>query len=141
VVSNHPASKTALRRGYARMIELAQQNKAKRDALAAELLGGLGRPPSAIDRVAAENLASMVVQADRLEAHGKDASELRRQINQAMRTSGFKPAMAEPPKQPSIAELLAARGYAPPSARSGAEAPEQQETETRTSEAASEAAP
>jgi hypothetical protein len=81
------------------MLELAAQAEQERKAPAADILAGLGRPANAIDRVAAENLAALNIRANKLEAAGKDATEVRRQINQALRTTGFRPQKIEPAKQ------------------------------------------
>jgi hypothetical protein len=118
------------------MRQLASQAEAERAALTADILAGLGRTATTIDMIAASNLAALYVRANKLEAAGRDATEIRRQINQALRTTGFRPAKVEPPKQPSIAELLAAKGYAPPVAQSGDNVPEQRDRDVSLSEAA-----
>ena len=108
-----------LARGRARMRELAQQSAAERDKLAAEILAGLGRAPSAIDRIAAANLAALHVRANRIEASGRDASAIRKQIIQATRATGFKPqpaASQKPAPLKAIDDHLArqrAAGVAP----------------------------
>jgi hypothetical protein len=123
-----------LSRGWARQRELARESEAERSALTAAILAGLGRQATTIDMIAASNLAALYVRANKLDAAGRDATEIRRQINQALRTTGFRPAKAEPPKQPSIAEQLAARGYAPPVARTDKAAPETLADETHNTE-------
>jgi hypothetical protein len=87
-----------LARGRKRMRELAQEAQAERESLAAELLAGLGRTPSTVDRIAATNLAALHVRAKRLEAAGRDAVEIRRQITQMIRATGLRPAPVETAK-------------------------------------------
>ena len=67
------------------MLELASGYAKQRRELATALLGDLGREPTARDRVAAVNLASLHVTAERVEKSGRNASALRQQITQAMR--------------------------------------------------------
>lgn len=115
--ADNPANPTPARplRGWARWRELEAERAARRHQIVAELLAELGRAPTQLDQIWAQNLAAMVVRAEQLEARGKDAAELRRLVNQTMRTGGLRPAPVEPQKPLSIAEMLAARGYAPPS--------------------------
>jgi hypothetical protein len=100
-------------RGWSRMRQLRQQEQAQREALAADLLAGLGRPATAFDKVAIGNLASLHVRANRLEANGRDSSDIRRLITRTMRAFGMTlGAPAAPPV--SIEAALKARGHRPP---------------------------
>jgi phosphotransferase system HPr-like phosphotransfer protein len=73
------------------MRELRLEAAAERETLTAEILASLGRPASAIDRIAAANLAARHIRANRIEASGRDASAVRQQITQAVRATGFRP--------------------------------------------------
>jgi hypothetical protein len=108
-------------RGWKRMRQLRQQDQAKRQELVAELLGGLNRKPSAVDKVAADSIAALFIKANRLESQGKDSTEVRRLILQSMRTSGFRPSKAEAPAPLSIQEQLRQRGYTEPDTAGTAE--------------------
>lgn len=102
-----PAPKS---RGWRRYRELKQQDDTDRQAIAAELLAGLGRPSTMADRLAAENIASLAVWARTLERRGafKGATEVRQQITQAARAfPAFKPQPALPPKGDAGAAFLA----------------------------------
>jgi hypothetical protein len=94
--------------GRRRALQLAAEYAAERQALTVDLLAGLGRAPTAVDRIAAENLAAMHVRAHRLEAQGRDATEERRQITQMMRAAGFKPTKAAVQPRLSPSEKFAA---------------------------------
>src|SRR5215831_5977678 len=113
------------RAGRARMKEIAREDAEKRQRLVADLLAGLGRAPTALDKLTIENLAAAHVRADRLRSVGRSDLEERRLIIQQQRALGMKPAPAEPVKRPTLAEMLAARGYTPPVVRSVDGAPEQ----------------
>jgi hypothetical protein len=110
----------------------AWQEEAQRQAIVADILAGLGRPATVVDRIAADNLASFHIKARRLEAQGKSSVEVRRVLNQAMRASGPKPAEPEAPRPMSIQEMLAARGFTPPAAPTASAALEQSGIETST---------
>lgn len=98
-------------RGLVRMRQLASERLAQRQAIAAQILSELGRAPTTLDKIAANNLAALHVRADQLEAMGKNADAVRQQITQAQRASGFKPEpAATKPQRQSIREMLAARG-------------------------------
>jgi len=143
-IATIPAARPQLRRGAARMKELAQESARERIALAADLLADLGRPPTAADRIAVETIAATAIRARQLRAFGRNDAEERRLLAQLIRASGLKPAPIEPPKPPTLAEQLAARGYSPPVARSVDAAPEQRGDATPLSEtrsAPSEAVP
>ncbi|WP_050420312.1 hypothetical protein [Bradyrhizobium tropiciagri] len=84
--------------GLVRMREIAAEDKAKREALAAELLADLGRTPTALDRVSISTLAATVVRADRLRSTGRSDIEERRLIVQLQRGLGLRPAPAGPQK-------------------------------------------
>jgi hypothetical protein len=118
------------------MRELRAEAAREREALTVEILASLGRVPSAIDRIAAANLAALHVRANRIEASGRDASAIRQQITQAVRATGFKPQPAAAQKPRTIQEMLAERGIKPPSASPATPEPEQRRDEARFSEAA-----
>jgi hypothetical protein len=99
-----PAEPVKLR-GWARWNQLQAEYAAQREHIAAGLLAGLGREPAMTDKIAAKNIAAMEVEATRLEARGKPAIEQRRLVAQWTRTSGFRPAKAEP-KPASTPEYL-----------------------------------
>jgi hypothetical protein len=127
--SNGTTTNNRPSRGWRRMRELAREADAKRKTLTAELLAGLGRPATAVDRIAAENLAALHVKAIRLEASGRDATGVRQQITQAMRASGLRPDKPAPPKPFNIAAALA-QGILPPSPQSADDAAKQPGDET-----------
>jgi hypothetical protein len=101
-------------RGGRRMKELGAAAEVERAQLEADLIAGLGRTPSAIDRVGAEAIAAGVVRSRRLRAAGKSDLEERRTVIQAIRATGMRPGPATQPAPMSIAERLRAAGYAPP---------------------------
>jgi len=68
--------------GRTRRARRLKADAARRDEIAAGLLADLQRPPNMTDRVWAGNVAAQVWRAEQLEAIGKDATELRRLINQ-----------------------------------------------------------
>jgi hypothetical protein len=115
--------------GARRMRELAAEAAAEITALMADLLSGLGRTPSATDRITAEAIAAATVRARKLRALGRDDFEERKQIAQLMRAAGqaFKPAAPAAEQPYSIEAALRARGYTPPGE-------EHQNAETATSE-------
>src|SRR6476620_326848 len=97
-------------RGWRRYRELKQRDDADRQAIATELLAGLGRPSTMADRLAAENIASLTVWARVLERRGafQGATEVRQQITQAARAfPAFKPQPAAPPKSDAGADFMA----------------------------------
>jgi hypothetical protein len=137
--SNSTTTNDRSSRGWRRMRELRAEAEAERDALAAELLVGLGRPVTAVDRIAAETLAAAHVKAERLEASGRDATEERRLVAQLMRTSGFRPAKAsehKPDPTAALREHITRRYPQPPSRPTVADAPDAPANSTRTSDAA-----
>jgi hypothetical protein len=107
VVSDTPTKS----RGYKRMKEIAAEVVAEREALTAELLAALGRPATVIDRIACENLAALHVRAKRIEASGRNASDVRRQITQLMRGVGIKPDAPASKPQRKIDPLEYARTF------------------------------
>ncbi|WP_439400161.1 hypothetical protein ACRQ5Q_41950 (plasmid) [Bradyrhizobium sp. PMVTL-01] len=96
--SDHP-TKPAPRRDWSRWKELLAMRAAQREQIVAGLLAGLGREPGEADRVAANTIAAMQGEAERLETLGKSALEQRRIVAQLLRQSGFKPAPTTPAKQ------------------------------------------
>jgi hypothetical protein len=109
------SEKTPLARGQKRMLELAVIAEAERVKLESAILAEIGRPASTLDKIAAETLSASVVRARRLRALGKSDSEERKTILQAVRATGLRSAAPTAPAPPTIAELLAQRGYSPPS--------------------------
>jgi hypothetical protein len=103
-------------RGQRRMRELAAEAEVERAALAAELVAGLGRPASAIDKIAVEVLSSTTVRARRLRLLGRSDREDQKILVQAVRAFGIRPKLPSPPAPLTLAQQLAARGYAPPPA-------------------------
>ena len=67
---------TALKRGRARPLELAEQRAHRRDEIAASLLARLPNP-TAYQQVVIHNAASSLVRAERYEAIGQDDNALR----------------------------------------------------------------
>jgi hypothetical protein len=61
--------------GSKRMKELAAIAAVERDALILEILSGLGRPASALDKIAAESIAAASLRARDLRAQGRDDLE------------------------------------------------------------------
>jgi len=86
-----------LKRGSARMREIAAEDGAKREALEAELLASLGRTPAPIDKLTINAIAATHIRAERLRQAGRSDLEERRLLTQLLRTSGLRPA---PPTQP-----------------------------------------
>lgn len=78
-------------RGYKRMRELAQQDHAKADVVAKELLDSLSRPATPVDKVMAKAVASAIVKLDRTLACGKNADVARRALVEALAGSPFEP--------------------------------------------------
>jgi hypothetical protein len=95
--------------GSKRMKELAAIAAVERDALVLEILAGLGRPATAIDRIAAESIAAASLRARDLRAQGRDDLEQQRMIAQLLRATGLKPDKKAPPAPPTMQELLDAR--------------------------------
>jgi hypothetical protein len=87
-----------MKRGGARMKELAAETAVERAALEAELIAELGRPATALDRIAIESIASAAVRARRLRASGRDDLEQQRLIAQLLRATGLKPDKPVPQK-------------------------------------------
>jgi hypothetical protein len=107
--------KPPLARGAKRMRELAIGYESTRLTLEANILGEIGRTPTTLDRIAAEALASAVVGARRKRATGQHDSEQLKLVAQLMRASGLRPGPASAAPPPTIQQLLAQRGYSPPS--------------------------
>jgi hypothetical protein len=99
--------------GSKRMRELASKAAVERDALVLEILSGLGRPPSALDKIAAESIAAASLRARDLRAMGRDDLEQQKMIAQLLRATGLKPDKKAPPAPPTMEELLAARKGTP----------------------------
>ena len=62
------------RKGWARMQQIAAEDKIEVDKIAADLVAGLGRRPFPADRLMAEHIAAADVKARRLRSQGKDDS-------------------------------------------------------------------
>jgi hypothetical protein len=80
------------------MKEIAREDEAKRQRLVVELLAGLGRTPTAMDRLNIETMAAAHVRADRLRTIGRSDIEERRLIVQLQRAVGWRSAPTGPPK-------------------------------------------
>ncbi|MBR0937300.1 hypothetical protein [Bradyrhizobium jicamae] len=82
--------------GSRRAKEVPAEIAKQREELAQRLAADLGRPATAIDGVAIEQLASLVTEARRLEARGRwtKAMEIRHEIAIAIKSTGLRP---EPP--------------------------------------------
>jgi hypothetical protein len=106
--------KPARRRGWARVKQLTTENQVETSKLTAELLASLGRSPTPVDIIAAETLAASAIRARRLRSVGKNDGEERARIIQLIRATGMRPAPAAAPAPMTIAQRLAAAGYAPP---------------------------
>jgi hypothetical protein len=78
-------------RGYKRMRELAQQDQAKAEVVAKELLDSLSRSVTPVDRVMAKAVAAAIVKLDRTLACGKDTGIARRALKEALAGSPFEP--------------------------------------------------
>ncbi|WP_456835725.1 MULTISPECIES: hypothetical protein [unclassified Bradyrhizobium] len=78
-------------RGNRRMRELAERDQADIGELTKSLLASLGRTPTPVDTIAAETLAAAAVRARRLRESGKNDSEERKTILQAIRATGLRP--------------------------------------------------
>jgi hypothetical protein len=121
-----PTSREPLLRGAARMKEIAAEAEIERNALVAEILSDLGRPATALDRIAAQSIASAHIKACRLRALGRDDLDQQRLIAQLVRATGLKPDKPAPPKQEDFtSEMLR---LATPQARAEARAVEGAET-------------
>jgi hypothetical protein len=99
-MSSLPAIKNdqpRLSRGWRRMQEIAHKSEAERRVIEAGLLADLGRPPTAVDRIAIETLSAAMVRARRLRATGKNDAEQTRLIAQLFRATGIKPSPARLP--------------------------------------------
>ena len=111
------------KRGAARMKQLAAEAEAERQALADEIIAGLGRPANALDRIAIESIASAAVRARQLRAAGRDDLEQQRLIAQLLRATGLRPDKPAPPRQEDFsAEML--RLAMPQQARAEADVPD-----------------
>jgi hypothetical protein len=93
-----PPPKRRLKRGGGRMKEIAVETTVEREALEAQLISELGRPATAIDRIAIESIAAAAIRARRLRAAGKDDLEQQRLIAQLLRATGLKPDKPVPQK-------------------------------------------
>jgi hypothetical protein len=120
-------------RGIRRMKEIAREDAAKRQLLVAELIGELGRPATALDRVALETLAATVIRADRLRMAGRSDLEERRLVVQLQRALGLKPQPVEAKPDPlrAIQDHIDRQRAAAHAVQSVATLTEQPATETR----------
>jgi hypothetical protein len=88
VVPSLPATTKAdqprLSRGWRRMQEIARESEVERRAIEAELLVDLGRPPTAVDRIAIETLSAAMVRTRRLRGIGKNDTDQMRLIVQLL---------------------------------------------------------
>jgi hypothetical protein len=76
-------------RGYARMRELALEDKAEIDKAVAHLIAGLKRPPTPIEECEAELIASTMIKARRQRERCRDDSSERRMLKSLLRDSSF----------------------------------------------------
>jgi hypothetical protein len=95
--------------GSKRMKELASKAAVERDALVLEILAGLGRPASALDKIAAESIAAASLRARDLRSQGRDDLEQQKMIAQLLRATGLKPDKKAPPAPLTMEQMLAAR--------------------------------
>jgi hypothetical protein len=98
---------TIKKRGWARMHEIRAEDEAKRQQLVAELVAGLGRHASALDRITIETLATTCIRADRLRSSGRADFAERKLILQLQRGLGLKPAAPAAPRAETMDEYLA----------------------------------
>ena len=77
------------RRGWVRMREIAREDQVAIENLTASLLGGLGRPPTAVETIQAEALAVTMVRARRLRASGRSDAGERARLEQLLDASSF----------------------------------------------------
>jgi hypothetical protein len=94
-------------RGWRRYRELRAKDDADRKAIAAGIIGELGRRATVVEQVAAENLAALIVWARTLERRGQHAAaaKVRQQVTQAQRATNFKPAPPAPAKPQATSPL------------------------------------
>jgi hypothetical protein len=123
-----------LARGRQRMRELVVESEVERQAVADGLANDLGRTPSTAETLLIETTAAQVVEARKLRRLGKSSEMQDRLVYRGLSKLGIKPA---PSKQLSIAEQLAARGYAPPVTQTDKAAPETPDDEPHLTEAPS----
>jgi hypothetical protein len=119
-----PISDAQRRRGQARMQELAAEAETERQALADEIIAGLGRPATALDRIAIESIVSAAVSARQLRAQGRNDLEQQRLIAQLLRATGLRPHKPAPPKQEDFTAEMLRLATPPQGARQGADTPE-----------------
>lgn len=102
------------RRGKARMLELAAEAEAERQAEAAGLLRDLGREPSHAERVIVEQLSMLIVRGRRLRQCGKgaDAEMVARLVLRGLTRLGIRQGKPNQTHQSSTAERIAAIGAA-----------------------------
>ena len=85
--------------GKARMKQIAAQAQDDRKALEAELISDLGRPATALDRIAIESIAAAAIRGRQLRAQGHDDLDQQRLIAQLLRATGLRPEKPVPTKQ------------------------------------------
>jgi hypothetical protein len=88
-----PPNHQQLLRGKARVIELAAEAEAERQAEAAALLRDLGREPSHAERVIVEQLSMLIVRGRRLRQAGRgaDSEMVARLVLRGMTKLGIAP--------------------------------------------------
>lgn len=103
-----------LSRGGRRARELAAEYAAEANAEAEKLRADLGRDPTHLESILIETAAALAVRARRLRALGRsrEADDASRLLIRALGRLNISTSEARP--MPSIAEMLAARGYSPP---------------------------
>lgn len=94
---DNPAESGA--RGAARMREIAVQNRLEIEHLTDVLVRGLEREVTAIEKIMAEQIASLVIRSRRLRDQGRDDSPQRRELSRLIKTTPWYAApVVEAPK-------------------------------------------
>lgn len=108
------ASPATLARGRARQKQVAAENQAKVDKLAAKLIADLGPTANELAIIHMGNVAYWQVRSTYLESIGRNSDAAREKLYQALKAAGIKPDKPAPAPKKTIAERLAERGYAAP---------------------------
>jgi hypothetical protein len=105
------------KRGWARMRELGQEQAEQRREITEALLSGLGSA-SALERAHAGCVAFWQVRAEYQESIGRDSTEARTKLYQALKAFGVKPDKAAPKAAPTNIDDIYAEMTAQSEARS-----------------------
>jgi hypothetical protein len=101
------ASPEQLKSARVRAKHIPAEAEAERKLLFDRLIADLGRPATALEECALEQISAKMIRSRRLRAQGRDDREETRAIAQLMRASGFKPQpISAKPAAPSIDDLL-----------------------------------